>query len=161
MTPLGHIVSVIAIWTMMLFGFRFAVDAAGWLRPVAKAGWHMARCDGDRRACLRAFRHVVDQLHVDLAAAIQTPWSATLLFGGGTLIGLGYLIGSLGDAARLVSRNPQAWLPFDVTTDCIAAFVAVTGMSFALAATARRRTASFMVSGALILTGAGIGWVTL
>jgi len=161
MTALGHVVSVIAIWSMMLFGLRFAIDAGGWLGPVGRAAWHLARCDGDRRTCFRRFRHAVDQLHVDLAGAIQTPWSATLLFGGAVMIGFGYAAGSAGDAVKLVSAAPDRWSTFDIVTDCIAAVLAVTGMSFVLAATARRRTASFLVSAVLIGTGAGIGVVTL
>jgi len=146
---------------MMLFGLRFAVDAAGWLRPVGAAAWHMARCSDDRRTCFRKFRHAVDQLHLDLAASIQTPWSATLLFGGAVLIGFGYAAGSAGDAVKLVSTAPDRWSTFDIVTDCLAAVLAVTGMAFVLAATARRRTASFFVSAVLIGTGAGIGVVTL
>lgn len=161
MTALGHIVSVVAIWSMMLFGIRFTVDACGWLRPVVGAALHIARCDEPRRACLRRFRRTVDQLHLDLADVIKSPWSALLLFGGAVLIGVGYACGSAGDVARLVSHNPERWLTFDIVTDCMAAVAAVTGMAFVLAATARKRTASFLVSAVLVATGLGIGVVTL
>ncbi|MEG3083992.1 hypothetical protein U1707_10100 [Sphingomonas sp. PB2P12] len=162
MTPLGHIVSVVAIWTMMLFGLRFAAGAGKWLIPLAVAGWHLARCrDPGRGVCRARFRAVVDQLHVDLINAITTPWSGTLLFSGSVAIGLGYFFGSSGDAAQLVSQHPDTWKAYDIATDAIAAAVSVTGMSFVHAATARRRTASFLVSFALIATGIGIGVVTL
>lgn len=161
MTALGHIASVVAIWSMMLFGLRFAIDACGWLRPVGAVLLHMARCDEPCRMCLRHFRRTVDQLHVDLASSIHSPWSALLLFGGALLIGAGYALGSAGDVARLVSHSPDRWVTFDIVTDCIAAIFAVTGMSFVLAATARKRTASFLVSAGLVVTGLGIGVVTL
>ncbi|MEK9213137.1 hypothetical protein [Sphingomonas sp. 2378] len=151
-----------AIWTLMLFGVRFAVSAGHWLVPTILAGWTLLRCRGGNRSICRArFRAVIDQLHVDLITAIKTPWSATLLFAGSVLIGLGYFSGSLGDAARLVSARPDRWIAFDVATDCIASALAVTGMSFLLAAFSRHRTASFLVSGVLILMGLGIGVVTL
>ena len=162
MTPLAHIVSVIAIWTMMLFGLRFAVAAANWLLPLGAAAWHLVRCEGrDSRQCRRRFVGAVDQLHHDLAAAITTPWSGTLLFAGSVLIGFAFAFGSAGDVAQLVARHPEAWQSVDVVTDCVAAIFAVTGMSFLQAATSLRRTASFLVSGALVLTGLGIGVLTL
>lgn len=155
MTPLGHIVSIVAIWTMMLFGLRFAAGAGKWLIPLVIAAWP------GEGACRARFRAVVDQLHVDLISAITTPWSGTLLFAGSVAIGLGYFFGSSGDAAQLVSRHPDTWKAYDIATDAIAAAISVTGMSFVHAATARRRTASFLVSFALIATGIGIGVVTL
>lgn len=162
MTPLGHIVSVVAIWTMMLFGLRFAAAAGGWLVPVAIAGFNLARCrEIDKRTCRIRFVRAVDILHLDLNRAITTPWSGSLLFAGSVLIGLGYFFGSSGDAVQLVSSHPDAWKPYDITTDALAAVMSVTGMSFVQAATAQRRTASFLVSGALIATGIGIGVVTL
>ncbi len=162
MTATAHVISVDAIWTLMLFGFRFAVSAGHWLVPSATALWRLARCRGpDHSTCRAQFRAVIDQLHVDLITAIKTPWSATLLFAGSVLIGLGYFFGSLGDAARLVSSHPDHWIAFDVVTDCIASILATTGMSFVLAAFSRHRTASFLVSGVLIATGLGIGVVTL
>lgn len=162
MTALAHVISVVAIWTLMLFGVRFAVSAGHWLVPCAAAMWRLARCRGpDRSQCRAHFRAVIDQLHIDLITAIKTPWSATLLFAGSVLIGLGYFFGSAGDAAQLVSAHPDHWLPFDVVTDCIASVLATTGMSFVLAAFSRHRTASFLVSGVLIATGLGIGVVTL
>lgn len=162
MTPLGHIISVVAIWTMMLFGLRFAAGAGKWLVPLAFAGWHLVRCnEPGKHTCRARFRVVVDQLHVDLISAITTPWSGTLLFMGSGLIGLAYFFGSSGDAAMLVSRHPETWKAYDITTDALAALISVTGMSFVHAATARRRTASFLVSFALVATGIGIGVVTL
>jgi hypothetical protein len=161
MTPLAHIVSIVAIWTMMLFGLRFAAGAGKWLLPLALAGAQLARCRPGRRICRTRFLQVVDQLHVNLNQAITTPWSGTLLFAGSVLIGLGFFFGSSGDAAQLVSRHPEAWKSYDIATDAIAAAISVTGMSFVHAATARRRTASFLVSFALIATGIGIGVVTL
>lgn len=162
MTPLGHIVSTVAIWTMMLTGVRFAVGAFGWARPVLVAAWRLWRCKGpEARVCRRRFLDAIDQLHVDLNSAITTPWSGTLLFAGSALIGLGYAAGSSGDALKLVSNRPEAWAEFDIVSDCIAALLAVTGMAFVHAATARRRTASFLVSAVLIVTGLGIGVLTL
>ncbi|KQO51160.1 hypothetical protein [Sphingomonas sp. Leaf257] len=162
MTALAHIVSVVAIWTLMLFGVRFAVSAGHWLVPCGGALWHLARCRGPNKSeCRAAFRATIAQLHADLVSAIKTPWSATLLFGGSVLIGLGYFFGSAGDAARLVSAQPDHWIAFDVATDCTASVFATTGMSFVLAAFSRHRTASFLVSGVLILTGLGIGVSTL
>jgi len=162
MTPLGHIVSVVAIWTMMLFGLRFASGASKWLIPVAIAGWHLARCrEPGKGTCRTRFVAVVNQMHVDLNEAITTPWSGTLLFSGSTLIGLSFFLGSSGDAAQLVAHHPTAWKGFDIVTDALAAVISVTGMSFVHAATAQRRTASFLVSFALIATGIGIGVVTL
>ena len=162
MTPLGHIVSVIAIWVMMLFGIRFAVAAAQWLGPMTLALWRLARCtEPDKAGCIAAFVAAIDQLHVDLRSAMVTPWSATLLFSGSALIGWAFALGSSGDAAMLVSRHPAGWEVYDVVSDCFAAISGVTGMAFIQAATARRRTASFMVSAALVATGLGIGVVTL
>ncbi|KQM56704.1 hypothetical protein ASE69_03565 [Sphingomonas sp. Leaf208] len=162
MTPLGHIISVVAIWTMMLFGLRFAAAAGGWLVPIGIAGWRLARCkEIDKRTCKIRFVRAVDILHLDLNRAITTPWSGTLLFAGSVLIGLSYFFGSSGDAAQLVSRYPETWKSYDIATDAAAAVMSVTGMSFVQAATAQRRTASFLVSGALIATGIGIGVVTL
>lgn len=162
MSDVAHVISVVAIWTLMLFGIRFSVSAGHWLVPCAGAAWRLARCRGpDHSECRARFRAVVDQLHVDLITAIKTPWSATLLFAGSVLIGLGYFFGSAGDAARLVSARPDHWITFDVVTDCLASILATTGMSFVLAAFSRHRTASFLVSGVLILTGLGIGVVTL
>jgi hypothetical protein len=161
-SALGHIASVVALWTMMLFGLRFAAAASAWLLPLARAVGRFLRCtQAERHPCLRRIRLVVDQLHLDLNRAITTPWSATLLFAGSTLIGLGYFVGSLGDAIRLVSNAPESWATFDIVTDCLAAGAAVTGMAFVQAATSQRRTASFLVSGVLILTGTGIAVVTL
>jgi hypothetical protein len=161
-TAVAHVISTVAIWTMMLFGLRFAVSAGHWLLPSARASLQVAYCRGpDRSQCHARLRAAIDQLHVDLVTAIKTPWSATLLFAGSVLIGLGYFSGSLGDAARLVSAHPRQWIAFDVVTDCIAAVLAVTGMSFLLAAFSHHRTASFLVSGVLIVTGLGIGVVTL
>lgn len=162
MTPLGHIVSVVAIWAMMLFGLRFAIAATEWMLPVVAAFWRLMRCGKTARvASGRQFVHAVVRLHVDFKRAIVTPWSAPLLFVGSALIGFGYAFGSAGDAAQLVSRNPDAWKAFDVATGAIAAVLSITGMSFVLAATSQRRTASFLVSAALIGTGVGIGVVTL
>jgi hypothetical protein len=162
MTPLGHIISVVAIWTMMLFGLRFATAAGNWLVPVGIAGWHLFRCkEIDKRTCRIRFVRAIDLLHLNLNRAITTPWSGTLLFSGSVLIGLGYFFGSSGDAVQLVSRHPEAWKSYDITTDAVAAVMSVTGMSFVQAATAQRRTASFLVSGVLIVTGIGIGVVTL
>lgn len=48
-----------------------------------------------------------------------------------------------------------------MVSDCIAALMSITGMAFIHAATSQRRTASFFVSGALIVSGLGIGLVTL
>lgn len=99
MTPLDHISSVVAIWTMMLFGLRFAAGA--WLIPLVFAGWHLVRCrEPGKHVCRARFRAIVDRLHVDLISAITTPWSGTLLFAGSVAIGLGYSLGSSGDAAR-------------------------------------------------------------
>jgi len=154
MTALAHIAGVVAVWTLLLFGLRFVVDGCGWLRPLSA---ELVRMIGGKRGGLRA---VVDQLHVDLVAAIVSPWSATLLFGGAALIGLGYAAGAIGDVARLVSAEPRAWDLFDVVSDCVAAILAVTGMSCVLAATSDQRRASFGVSLILVLTGVGIGWVT-
>lgn len=162
MTALGHVVSVVAIWTMMLFGVRFAVAAGNWLLPLVEAAWHLVRCEGpDIRVCRRRFVDTIAQLHLDLNAAITTPWSATLLFAGSMLTGVAFFSGSLGDAAKLVAHKPEAWTGFDLVTDCIAAVLAVTGMAFIQAATSRRRTASFLVSAALIGTGLGVGYFTL
>lgn len=162
MTAFGHIASVVAIWTMMLFGLRFAVAAGHWLIPIAIAGWRLARCAGpDTRMCRRAFLLAIECLHFDLSRAITTPWSATLLFAGSVLVGLAFACGSAGDAAQLVAHRPEAWQAFDVVTDCIAAILGVTGMAFIQAATSHRRTASFLVSAALVLTGLGIGVLTL
>lgn len=162
MTPLGHIVSVVAIWSMMLFGIRFAVAAVEWLLPVSLAFARWARCGRTRRMEHgRALVRAVVRLHVDLRRAIVSPWSALLLFVGSAMIGFGYAFGASGDAAKLVSHTPDAWNAFDVGTDAIAAALSITGMSFVLAATAQRRTASFLVSAALIATGIGIGVVTL
>lgn len=131
MSSVAHVVSVVAIWTLMLFGVRFAVSAGHWLVPCAGALVRLAWCRGpDRTECRARFRASVDQLHIDLITAIKTPWSATLLFAGSVLIGLGYFFGSAGDAARLVSTRPDHWIPFDVVTDCIASVLATTGMSF-------------------------------
>lgn len=162
MTPLAHVVSVVAIWSMMLFGIRFAVAAVEWMLPVGFAFVRWARCGRDGRMQHgRAFVRAVVRLHVDFRRAIVTPWSAPLLFIGSAMIGFGYAFGSSGDAAKLVSHTPAAWEAFDVVTDAIAAVLSITGMSFVLAATAQRRTASFMVSAALIASGFGIGVVTL
>jgi hypothetical protein len=161
MTPLAHIVSVVAIWSMMLFGLRFAVAAGQWMLPVAKAFAVLLLGKKDRRTRRVRFLRAIDKLHLDLNRAIITPWSATLLFGGAALIGLAYSFGSAGDAMRLVSKHPEAWTAFDVATDAAAAAMSITGMSFVQAATAQHRTASFLVSGALIVTGLGIGIVTL
>lgn len=162
MTPLGHIVSVVAIWAMMLFGLRFAIAATEWMLPVAASFGKWLRCGKAARVdSARHFVRSVVRLHIDFKSAIVTPWSAPLLFVGSALIGLGYAFGSCGDAAQLVSHNPSAWAAFDVATDAVAAILSITGMSFVLAATAQRRTASFLVSAALIGTGIGIGVVTL
>ncbi|MBB5725059.1 hypothetical protein FHS97_000967 [Sphingomonas endophytica] len=161
MTPAGHIVSVVSIWTMMLYGIRFAVAAGHWLVPAAAALWHLARCRGDRRSCRARFRATIDQLHADLVSAIKTPWSATLFFLGCTLIGGAYAFGAVGDAVRLVSVRPDAWSGFDIATDRLAAILSVTGMAFVMAAFSQHRTASFLVSGVLVATGLGIAVVTL
>ncbi|MGN5373300.1 hypothetical protein [Sphingomonas hankookensis] len=162
MTPLGHVASVIAIWAMMLFGLRFAVGAIHWLLPLMRAAYRLARCtEVDKRFCRKQFVHSVDQLHLDLNRAITTPWSGTLLFAGSILIGVGFAAGCLGDVMQLLSKVPDAWEAFDVVSDCLAAVMSITGMAFVHAATSQRRTASFLVSGALILSGLGIGLVTL
>jgi len=161
-TPLAHIVSVVAIWTMMLTGLRFAKAAAGWLSPLVRAGYRLIRCRArEHGACRDRFVAAIDALHLQLNQAITTPWSGTLLFAGCVLIGLGYAAGSAGDAAVLVSDHPERWQAFDVVGDCVAAVLAVTGMSFVHAATAHRRTASFLVSGVLVVSGFGIGVLTL
>lgn len=80
-----------------------------------------------------------------MISAITTPWSGTLLFAGSVAIGLGYFFGSSGNAAQLVFRYPEAWRAYDIATDALAAAISVTGMSFVRAATARRRTVSFLV----------------
>ena len=162
MTPLGHILSVTAIWTATLIGLRFAVDAIQWLRPMRLALWRLARCTGPSNDVCRAnFYAEVAKLHDDLRAAMTTPWSATLLFLGSILIGFGIVSLNAGEAAQLVTRNPEGWRTFDIVTNCAGALLAVTGMSFVQAATARHRTVSFMISAVLVLTGAGIGAVTL
>lgn len=161
MTPLAHVISVVAIWSMMLFGLRFAAAAGQWMLPVARSFARLVFGRADRRTRRIRFLRTIDTLHLDLNRAIITPWSATLLFCGSALIGLAYSLGSAGDAMRLVSRHPEAWTAFDVTTDAAAAVMSITGMSFVHAATAQHRTASFLVSGALIVTGLGIGIVTL
>lgn len=114
-----------------------------------------------RGHCREEFWQEVEQLHVDLRLAMTTPWSATLLFMGSILIGLGFAFSCAGDSAQLVTGDIAGWRAFDVATDCIGALCGVTGMAFVQAATARRRTVSFIVSAALVLTGLGIGIVTL
>lgn len=161
MTPLAHVISVTSIWTMMLYGARFATASFQWLVPFGAAVWHFAICRGDRRACRARLRAVIDQLHVDLVDAIQTPWSALLFFAGCGLVGLSYVSGSLGDAMRLVSRYPDAWAAFDVASDCLAAILSTIGISFVMAGFSRHRTASFLVSGVLVVTGLGIAVFTL
>lgn len=162
MTPLGHILSVTAIWTATLIGLRFAVDAIQWLRPLRLALWRLARCTGPTHdVCRAAFHAEVDRLHDDLRGAMIAPWTAVLLFGGCALLGFGIVSLNAGEAAQLVTRNPDGWRTFDIVSNCIGAALAVTGMSLVQAATARHRTAALMVSIALILTGAGVGAVTL
>jgi hypothetical protein len=96
MTPLGHIVSVVANWTMMLFGLRFSAAAGNWLVPVTVAGWRLLRCrERDKRTCRIRFVRAVDLLHLNLNFAITPPWSGSLLFAGSVLIGLGYFLGRL------------------------------------------------------------------
>ena len=162
MTPLGHVASVIAVWSMMLFSLRFAVGAINWLLPLIRAAYRLARCtEVDKRFCRRQFVPSVDRLHLDLNRAITTPWSGTLLFTGSILIGGGLAAGCVGDVMKLLTKAPDAWEVFDVVGDCIAAVMSITGMAFVHAATSQRRTASFLVSGALIASGLGIGLVTL
>ncbi|KZE14071.1 hypothetical protein [Sphingomonas sp.] len=162
MTPLGHVASVVAIWSMMLFGLRFAVSAVHWLLPLIRATYRLIRCtEAVKRFCRKQFVHAIDQLHLDLNRAITTPWSGTLLFSGSILIGFGYAAGCAGDVMKLLTKMPDAWDAFDVVSDCIAAVMSITGMAFIHAATSQRRTASFFVSGALIVSGLGIGLVTL
>jgi hypothetical protein len=162
MTPLGHVASVVAIWTMMLFGLRFAVGAIQWLLPLIVATYRLIRCtQEDRRFCRKQFVHALDRLHLDLNRSITTPWSGTLLFLGSALIGFGYAAGCVGDVMKLLTKMPDAWEAFDVVSDCIAAVLSICGMAFLHAATSQRRTASFFVSGALIVSGLGIGLVTL
>ncbi|KQM92239.1 hypothetical protein ASE70_15100 [Sphingomonas sp. Leaf22] len=162
MTPLGHVASVVAIWAMMLFGIRFAVAAIHWLLPVVRSVYRLARATkDDARFCRKQFVHSIDQLHLDLNRAITTPWSGTLLFAGSILIGFGFAAGCTGDVMKLLTKSPASWEAFDVVTDCLAAVMSITGMAFIHAATSQRRTASFLVSGALIFSGLGIGLVTL
>ncbi|WP_294260806.1 hypothetical protein [uncultured Sphingomonas sp.] len=162
MTPLGHIAGTIAIWAMMLFGLRFSVAAIQWLRPVRQSLWHLARCEGpDRTACFAAFNTALDQLHLDLHSAMRTPWSVPLLFSGSALVGLAFATGCIGDAMMLVTRQRAAWEQFDLIADCFAAVFGIPGMALVHAATARRRTVSFSISALLVLTGFGVGVVTL
>ena len=162
MSPPGHVASVVAIWAMMLFGLRFAVAAIHWLLPIMRAAYRLARAEeAEKRFCRKQFVHAVDQLHLDLNRAITTPWSGTLLFAGSILIGFGFAIGCTGNVMKLLSKSADAWETFDVLTDCFAALMSITGMAFIHAATSQRRTASFLVSSALIVSGLGIGLVTL
>lgn len=162
MTALAHVVSTAAIWWLMLSGARFGVASVQWLGPARRAYWRLLRCrEAGRVRCRADFRATIEQLHVDLRSAMTAPWSASLLFVGSALIGFGFTFGCAGDMAKLISRAPQTWQAFDVVTDCIAAGMAVTGMAFVQAVTATHRTVSLMVSIGLVLTGLGIGVVTL
>jgi len=162
MTALGHVISTAAIWWLMLTGARFGVASVQWLGPAHRALWRLARCrEAGRVQCKADFRATIERLHVDLRDAMTAPWSASLLFVGSALIGFGFMSGCAGDMAKLISRTPETWEAFDVVTDCIAAGMAVTGMAFVQAVTATHRTASLMVSIGLVITGLGIGVVTL
>ena len=90
-----------------------------------------------------------------IVAAQQPDFSNFGNFGGGLAAGC------VGDVMKLLTKAPDAWEVFDVVGDCIAAVMSITGMAFVHAATSQRRTASFLVSGALIASGLGIGLVTL
>ncbi len=162
MADLAHMISVAAIWTMMLTGLRFAVAAIQWLQPARRAYWRLLRCSEPGQVKCRAdFRAAIDQLHVDLRHAMTAPWSASLLFVGSALIGLAFMAGSAGDIAVAISSEPDRWRTFDVVGDCIAALLAVVGMAFVQAVTASHRTVSLLMSAGLVLTGLGIGGVTL
>ncbi|MCT8002997.1 hypothetical protein NZL82_14040 [Sphingomonas sanguinis] len=162
MTTLGHVISTAAIWCLMLTGARFGVASVQWLGPARRALWRLLRCrEPGREQCRTAFRATIERLHVNLRRAMTAPWSASLLFVGSALIGFGFTFGCAGDMAKLISRSPQTWQTFDVVTDCIAAAMAVTGMAFVQAVTATHRTVSLMVSIGLVITGLGIGVVTL
>ncbi|WP_374295147.1 hypothetical protein [Sphingomonas sp.] len=162
MADLAHIISVAAIWTLMLTGLRFAVAAIQWLRPARRALWRLLRCsEPGRLRCRADFRAAIDRLHDDLRDAMTAPWSASLLFVGSALIGLGFMAGSAGDIAVALSSEPERWQTFDMAGDCLAALLAVTGMGFVQAVTATHRTVSLLMQAGLVLTGLGIGWVTL
>lgn len=51
MTPLGQIVSIVAIWTMMLFGLLFAAAAGNWIVPLGRQVAPLTLALADRPRC--------------------------------------------------------------------------------------------------------------
>lgn len=153
----SNVVNTAALWLMLGSALRMMAASGHQLSPVGSAMWQAAWCkDRPAEECIAKIGNAMDRLYLRLLAAITTPASATLLYGGFTLIGLGLSMTTSGAILRLVDY--RAYIA-DILR-WAGTPIAVVGISCVMASISNKRTLSMWVSAALILAGLGIGVVT-
>jgi hypothetical protein len=153
----SNVVNTAALWLMLGSALRMMAASGHQLSPVGSAFWRGVWCkDRPAEECMRMISNSMDRLYMRLLSAVTTPASATLLYGGFTLIGLGLSMTTSGAILRLVDY--RAYIA-DILR-WTGTPIAVVGISCVMAAISSRRTLSMWVSAALILAGLGIGVVT-
>lgn len=153
----SNVVNTAALWLMLGSALRMMAASGHQLTPIGSAVWQAAWCkDRPAEECMRMISNAMDRLYMRLLSAVTTPASATLLYGGFTLMGLGLSMTTSGAILRLVDYRAYIadMLRWGGTP------IAVVGISCVMASISNKRTLSMWVSAALVLAGLGIGVVT-
>jgi hypothetical protein len=151
-----QILSIAFLWVMFLSAVRFSASAAYSLRPLVAAAGRIARRRSSR-GLKGEVLFALDTIQERYSEALCTPWAIPLLFGGMVALGIGVSLLSSGDVMILVARYPQWWVNDNRYLDWAGSMLGGLGMAACLAAVARRRTASFLISSGFAITGLGIG----
>lgn len=106
--------------------------------PLAGSAVAAGACTGPTHGvCCAAHHAEADLLGDDLLNAMIASWTAVLLFGGCALLRFGIVSLNAGEAAQLVTRNPDGWRTFHIVTNRIRTALAVVGFTLVQAAAAR------------------------
>lgn len=152
-----QILSIAFLWVLFLSSLRFGARSVYALRPFGVAAVRAVRWKMDRHDWMRELMFAVDTVQMKFSAALCTPWSIPLLFGGMASLGVGVSLVSSGDIMILVARHPERWISSNQYLDWVGSMLGGLGMAGMLAAVSRRRTASFLISSGFAITGLGIG----
>lgn len=149
--------SIMFLWVLFLSSLRFASTMIYDLRPLGVAALRIAGRRLSREERRRELTYAMDMLYFRYEIALCTPWSILLLFIGLGMIGVALSFVSSGDIMMLVARYPERWVLHDRYLDWIGTLLFGLGSALTIAATSKRRTASFLVSTGFAITGLGIG----
>lgn len=150
------------IWMLLGNSLRYIAVGSHALAPLAHTGWRLIWTKGrDYDSCARAFGNTLDAIYLRLVSALTTAASATLVYVGILLTGIGLAVGSMGNVLRYITFRPEALADHAQASSALAIIFIVVGMSCTIAAVSRRRTASLIMSAGFVLAGLGVGVVTV